>query len=189
MTILHIDSSALTDGSSSRKMTRAIVDQLAHHEVIYRDVAKGLPFVTEDWVGANFTDDADRSEAQKEVLALSDSLIDELERADTIVIGAPMYNFGIAASLKAWIDLIARARKTFRYTETGPEGLLKGKKAYIAISSGGTEIGSAIDYNSSYLKHIMAFLGIEDVTIVTAAQQMMLGEEPLKQAMENIAAM
>ncbi|MEO1044123.1 MAG: NAD(P)H-dependent oxidoreductase [Pseudomonadota bacterium] len=189
MTILHIDSSALNDGSSTRKMTQAIIDQLGDGDVIYRDVARGLPFVTADWVGANFTDDADRTAQQKEALALSDSLIEELEQADIIVIGAPMYNFGIAASLKAWIDLIARARKTFRYTETGPEGLLKGKKAYVAISSGGTEIGSAIDFNSVYLKHILGFLGIDDVTVFTAGQQMMLGQEPVDKAMTDIANM
>lgn len=187
MTILHIDSSALSDASSTRKMTRAIIEQLGDGDVITRDVAKGLPFVTEEWIWANFTDNAHQSNTQKEVLALSDSLIDELERADVIVIGSPVYNFAVPAALKAWIDLVARARKTFRYTEHGPEGLLTGKKAYIAIASGGTPIGSEMDFASGYLTHILGFLGIHDVTLVSAGQQMAKGDAPLTEAMDAIA--
>lgn len=187
MIILHIDSSALNKGSSTRKMTQAIIAKLGDGDVISRDVAKGLPFVTEAWVGANFTDETARSDAQKELLALSDSLIDELERADVIVIGAPVYNFGIPAALKAWVDLVARARKTFRYTANGPEGLLTGKKAYIAMASGGTQIGSEMDFASGYLTHVMGFLGIEDVTLVSAGQQMAKGDAPLMEALDSIA--
>lgn len=187
MTILHIDASARKDGSSTRKMSAAIVEQLGGGDVTYRDVADGLPFVTEAWVGANFTDESDRSEAQKAILAQSDALIAELESADTIVIGSPIYNFGIPAALKAWIDMVARARKTFKYTENGPVGLLKGKKVYLAMASGGTEIGSDIDFASTYMQHILGFLGLDDVTIIAAGKQMARGTDALDSAMEEIS--
>jgi len=110
------------------------------------------------------------------VLAHSDELIAELEAADTIVIGVPVYNFAIPAALKAWVDQIARARRTFRYTETGPEGLLKGKKAYLVVASGGVPVGSDYDFATGYLRHVLGFVGITDVTVIEAGQQMMDGE-------------
>ena len=143
--------------------------------------------MTEDWIGANFTDEAERTDDQKAALALSDSLVDELLAADTLVIGTPIYNFAVPAALKAWIDLIARARKTFQYTATGPEGLLTGKKAFILIASGGTEVGSDIDFASGYLKHVLAFVGITDVTVIAADQQMMKGEAALEQALVDVS--
>jgi FMN-dependent NADH-azoreductase len=132
--------------------------------------------LTEGWVGANFTDDADRSDEQKALLASSDELIAELEAANTIVIGVPVYNFAIPAALKAWVDLIARARRTFRYTEAGPEGLLTDKKAYLVVASGGVPVGSDYDFATGYLRHVLGFVGITDVTIIAADQQMMDGE-------------
>lgn len=106
------------------------------------------------------------------MLALSDHLISEIQSADTLVISTPIYNFGIPSSLKAWVDQIARAGITFRYTENGPEGLLQGKRAIIAIASGGTQVGSDIDWASGYLKHIMEFIGISDVQFVAADRLM-----------------
>jgi FMN-dependent NADH-azoreductase len=144
---------------------------------VQRDLALTPPaLLTEGWVGANFTDDADRSDEQKALLAGSDELIAELEAANTIVIGVPVYNFAIPASLKAWVDLIARARRTFRYTESGPEGLLKDKKAYLVVASGGVPVGSDYDFATGYLRHVLGFVGITDVTIIAADQQMMDGE-------------
>ncbi len=176
-TILQIDASARKTGSVTRELTSAMVTQLLDKspdaKVLTRDVSQGLPFLDEDWVGANFTDSAERTAEQKLKLALSDTLVAELEAADTIVIGAPVYNFGIPAALKAWVDLIARARKTFQYTENGPEGLLKGKKAFVVAASGGTKVGSEIDFAVNYLKHILGFVGITDVTVVAADQLMM----------------
>lgn len=185
-TVLHIDASARKSGSSSRALSSALVEKLAPDEVISRDVADGIPFVTEEWVNANFIDEAERSDEQKAVLAGSDALVDELVAADTLVIGVPIYNFGIPASLKAWIDMIARARKTFQYTPHGPEGLLTGKKAYILMASGGSEVGSDIDFASGYLRHVLGFVGITDVTIIAADQQMMKGEVSLEQALEKV---
>ena len=105
-----------------------------------------------------------------------------------MVIGSPIYNFGVPAALKAWIDMIARARKTFHYTDNGPEGLLTGKKAYVLMASGGTEVGSEIDFASGYLRHVLGFIGIDDVTIIAADQQMMRGDDALSQAMDRIEA-
>lgn len=194
--ILRIDASARTSGSTTRQLADQLVNQLIEQgygaNVVHRDLALTPPaLLTESWVGANFTDDADRSEEQRAALASSDELIAELEAADTIVIGVPVYNFAIPASLKAWIDLIARARRTFRYTETGPEGLLKGKKAYLVVASGGVPVGSDHDFATGYLRHVLGFVGIADVTIIEAGQQMMDSEavnrataaiEELKQA-------
>lgn len=179
--ILRIDSSARHAGSTSRQLTEQLVTRLVEQGygagVTHRDLANTPPaLLTENWVGANFTDDADRSDEQKAALAASDEMIAELEAADTIVIGVPIYNFSIPASLKAWIDLIARARKTFRYTEAGPEGLLKGKKAYLVVTSGGVPVGSDYDFATGYLRHVLGFVGITDVSIIAADQQMMNGE-------------
>ncbi|HKX89388.1 MAG TPA: NAD(P)H-dependent oxidoreductase [Sphingopyxis sp.] len=179
--ILRIDASARNAGSTTRQLTDQLVTRLVEQgygaAVTTRDLALTPPaLLNEAWVGANFTDDADRSDDQKAALAASDEMIAELEAADTIVIGVPIYNFSIPASLKAWIDLIARARKTFRYTEAGPEGLLKGKKAYLVVTSGGVPVGSDHDFATGYLRHVLGFVGITDVSIIAADQQMMNGE-------------
>ena len=143
--------------------------------------------MTENWVAANFTDEAERSDAQKAELALSDTLVEELIAADILVIGTPIYNFGIPAALKAWIDMVARARMTFHYTANGPEGLLTGKKAYILVASGGTEIGSEIDFATGYLRHVLGFIGITDVTFIAADQQMVKGQAAVEAALQEIA--
>lgn len=194
--ILRIDASARNAGSTTRQLADKLVARLVEQgygaSVTVRDLAATPPaLLTENWVGANFTDDDARSADQKATLAASDELIGELEAADTIVIGVPLYNFAIPAALKAWVDLIARARRTFRYTETGPEGLLKGKRAFLVVASGGVPVGSDYDFATGYLRHVLGFVGITDVTIIAADQQMMDGEalnrataaiEELKQA-------
>ena len=167
-TVLHIDASARTENSVTRKLSGQIVDRLAADTIIRRDLASPLPQLSEDWITANLTPAEDRDPVQRDILALSDQLIDEIQRADTLVIGLPVYNFSIPASLKAWIDLIARAGVTFRYTEDGPRGLLSGKRAIIALASGGTPVGSNIDFASGYLRHVLGFIGIKDVEIIAA---------------------
>jgi len=155
--------------------------------VARRDLAETrLPFVDQSWIGANFTDPAERDDEQKAALALSDQLVAELKAADTIVIGLPVYNFGIPAALKAWVDLIARARETFRYTENGPVGLLENKRAILVYASGGTPAGSDIDFASTYMKHILGFVGITDVTVINAGQQMTNGAEAIDAALSDI---
>ncbi|UIP08021.1 NAD(P)H-dependent oxidoreductase [Erythrobacter sp. SDW2] len=170
--ILHITASIRgSDQSVSRSLSGKLVERLADDgaTVTTRDLAQNdLPFIDADRFAANLAPHADRTEAQHDLAKIADTLIDELQAADTIVFGVPIYNFGAPSTLKAWADLVARAGTTFRYTATGPEGLLTGKKAYIAIASGGTTVGSEIDFLSPWLTFFLGFLGIEDVEIVAA---------------------
>lgn len=170
--ILHITASIRTDESVSRDLSARLVKSLAQShdgEVITRDLsANDLPFISADRFGANLTPDDQRTPAQQELAAIADELIAELEAADIIVLGVPIYNFGVPSTLKAWADLVARAGTTFQYTPNGPEGLLKGKKAYLAIASGGTPVGSDIDFMTPWLKFFLGFLGIEVVAHVAA---------------------
>lgn len=168
--ILHIDASGRKDASLSRKMSAEIVQNITNEAslVTYRDVSKGLPFVDEFMIGAYYTKKAERSEQQNQAIAISNTIVNELKEADVIVIGIPVYNFSMPAGFKAWCDLAARVGETFNYTENGPIGLLKGKKAHIAITSGGTKIGSDLDFLTPWLHHYLSFIGIHDVEIVLA---------------------
>ncbi|WP_417450719.1 FMN-dependent NADH-azoreductase [Kordiimonas sp.] len=189
LTLLRVDASARKTGSITRDFTNRFIDSLGQQQdmaVLNHDVADGLPFVNEDWVGANFTPADDRTEAQKEHLALSDRLIADLKAADVLAIGVPVYNFGVPAALKAWIDQIARAGVTFKYTEAGPEGLLKGKKAILFMASGGTPVGAAYDYATTYMRHVLGFIGITDVTIVAADKTAVDADASLKAAEEQL---
>jgi len=188
-TVLHIDASARTQGSTTRGLTAQIVERLGADQVIRRDLTSPLPQLTEDWVNANFTPADDRNTAQNELLALSDQLVEELKSADTLVIGVPIYNFAVPASLKAWIDLVARAGLTFAYTETGPKGLLEGKRAIIAVASGGTPIGSEVDFATGYLRHVLGFIGITDVEFVAADAMMMDADAAMARAQSAIDAL
>ena len=170
--ILEINAAARYEGSISRDLVadliNALEDRFGSADIRRRDLAKGLPFIDEDWVAANMTPEEERSEQHRKALAYSDELVAELQDADVLVIGAPIYNFSVPAVLKAWIDMVARARLTFRYTENGPEGLLTGKKAYIVVPSGGVPVGSEVDFATPYLRHALAFIGITDVEFVGA---------------------
>ena len=171
--ILYVTASIRSDADSvSRGLGQRLVDGLAARtgaSVTTRDLAANdLPFVSAERFAANLTPAAERTPEQAELAAIADTLIAELQAADTIVIASPIYNFAPPATLKAWADLVARAGTTFRYTATGPEGLLTGKKAYIAIASGGTPVGSDIDFMSRWLTFFLGFLGITDVEIVAA---------------------
>jgi FMN-dependent NADH-azoreductase len=170
--ILRIDASMRKNGSYSRALGDRLIAQLKSQSlstVKVRDLADGIPNIDETWIGANFTDIAERTAEQRSVLSCSDALISELKSADTLVIGLPIYNFNVPAAFKAWIDQIARAKITFRYGDNGPEGLLKDKKSYVILSSGGTQLGSNIDYVTEYMHHILGFIGIKDVTIIDSS--------------------
>ena len=170
-TILHINSSERFQDSVTRQVSAELVSALQKQSgfvIKSRDLAKGIPFINEDWIHANFTDPEQRTEQNKQALKTSDQLVEELQAAEILVIASPIYNFSVPAVLKAWIDQVARARVTFRYTENGPEGLLKAKKAYLVMASGGVPLGSEVDYASTYLNQVMNFLGIHDVTVVDA---------------------
>lgn len=175
--LLQIDSSPM-ESSISRELTAAYVTawraQNPGGEVKSRNLAASPAApIGQDWIAAAYTPEEARSPEQRQLLALSDELIAELQAADEIVIGAGMHNFGVPAVLKLWIDQVARRGKTFTYGANGPEGLLKGKKATILVSTGGVyEAGSpaaAMDFVEPYLRAVLGFLGITDVKVVTAS--------------------
>lgn len=186
--ILHITSSIRGDDSVSTSLGNKLVENLAGKNVVTRDLAKNdLPFIDAERHAANLAPYADRSEAQHGLAKIADELIDELEAADTIVFSVPVYNFTIPATLKAWADLVARAGRTFRYTQNGPEGLLTGKTVYITAATGGTAIGSDIDFMSPWLKFFLGFLGMTDVRIVAADGIMGEGgEEKIAEAHQEV---
>ena len=189
--VLEVSASARIEGSASRQLSKDLIAALDDRhdgvQVVHRDLVDGLPFVDEDWIEANFTPGETRTEIHRKTLAFSDSLVAELRNADILVIGVPVYNFSIPASLKAWIDMIARARETFRYTENGPEGLLEGKKAYLVVATGGVPVDSAMDFATPYLRHVLAFIGITDVEVIAADKLNSQAEESMDQARIQIA--
>lgn len=190
MNLLAIDSSARKQ-SVSRKLTAAFVKTWKKENpagtVVERDLAATpLPLITDEWVGAMRADPAQRTEEQGRVLRLSDELISEIRQADVIVIGAPMYNFTIPASLKAWIDQIVRTGVTWSYSPGGPKGLVDGKKVFVLTSRGGAYLPGSFtagfDFQMPYLKHILAFIGITDVTFIHAENQ---GKESATAALDE----
>ncbi len=189
-TILHINSSARTTGSISRDVTAEFITRLQAADpaaiVVERDVAgTPLPHLTEQVLGAFFTPVEARSAQQSADARLSDSLVSELKAADVIVIGAPMYNFSVTSSLKAWIDHVARAGQTFQYTEKGPVGLLTGKKVYVFTARGGVySSGPAqgMDFHETYLRAVLGFMGLDDITFVHS-EGLGMGEEAVAKAL------
>lgn len=171
-TILRLDSSIKGPASVSRKLLDRAQERLtaAHPgaRVVTRDLSQGVPQIDGNWIGAVFAPAAERSAEQAEIAAYSDTLLDEVRAADILLIGLPVYNFGVPAQLKSWFDHLARKGETFTYTEAGPEGLLKGKRAIVVLSSDGTKFGSEIDFASGYVRHMLGFFGITDVQFVAA---------------------
>jgi FMN-dependent NADH-azoreductase len=179
MKLLRIDSSA-RKSSVSRKLTEEFVDtwkaQNPEGEVIERDLASTqLAFVTDEWVMASHANRASLTPAQQQTLSLSHQFIDELRAADTIVIGAPMYNFSISAPLKAWIDQVVRFGQTWTVNGSRPQGLLEGKKVIVLTSRGGAyrqgTPTASFDFQEPYLRHVLGFIGLTDVTFVHAENQ------------------
>lgn len=189
--VLEVSASARSTTSASRKLSSNLIEALDDRyggvRRVQRDLSGGIPFVDEAWIEANFTPDESRSEKHRAALAFSDTLVAELEEADVIVIGVPMYNFNIPASLKAWIDMICRARLTFRYTEDGPKGLLENKKAYLVVATGGVPVGTPMDFATPYLKHALGFIGITDVQIIAADKLNSHADESMDAARVRIA--
>jgi FMN-dependent NADH-azoreductase len=189
--ILQVAASGRKDGSVSRMLSTDLIAALEERhgriELTRRDLDGELQFVDETWINANFTAPEERSAKQRAALAASDALVAELQAADVLVIGAPIYNFGVPAALKAWIDMVARARLTFRYTANGPQGLLEGKKAYVVIASGGVPVDSAVDFATPYLRHALGFIGITDVEVIAAEQLNSKAEESIDAARMRIA--
>jgi FMN-dependent NADH-azoreductase len=191
MKVLEVSASGRRGESVSRMLTAELIDSLEVREgdieVTRRDLSDGIPLVDEAWINANFTAEEERTPQHREVLAASDTLVAEMQAADVIVIGSPIYNFGVPAALKAWVDMIARARLTFRYTANGPEGLLKGKKAYVVIASGGVPVDSAVDFATPYLRQALRFVGITDVDVIAADQLNKTAEDSIDAARVRIA--
>ncbi len=188
--ILHIDASGRGKPSVSRQLSSEIVRKISNDQtkVTYRDVSQGLPFVDELMIGAYYTQKAERSEEQHQALTFSDKIVEELMAADTVVIGIPIYNFSMPAGFKAWSDRAARVGETFKYSENGPVGLLVGKKAYVAIASGGTKVGSEIDFFTPWLRHYLSFMGINDVEIVQAEALNRNGDKAIEAARASITS-
>src|SRR5262245_6108733 len=170
-TVLQISSSLFGEQGQSSKLSSSLTKRLLgpKDRLIRRDLAaEPVPHLDAQRSAAFTTLEAERSQEQREVVAYSDALIDELRAADVIVLGLPMYNFGVPSSLKAYFDHVARAGETFRYTAQGPQGLLTGKKAYVMAARGGHYKGTAKDTETTYVRDFLAFIGIEDVEFVYA---------------------
>ena len=173
MNILQINSSARRDASHSTRLASRVVERMREttpeSTLTVRDLNNAPhPVLDEAALVALFTPAGQRTPEQAARVALDDALIAEIQAADVVVLGVPMYNFGVPAQLKNWIDAISRAGVTFRYTEKGPEGLLKGKKVYVALTRGGQYRNTPSDTQVPYLKTIFTFLGLTDVQFVYA---------------------
>ncbi|MDQ7969198.1 MAG: FMN-dependent NADH-azoreductase [Oxalicibacterium faecigallinarum] len=188
--ILLINSSVRRTDSISRKVTGEFVAKWQARNpgtiVVERDVAaQPLPHLTEQTLGAFFTPADQRTAEQAEIAKLSESLVQELFDADVIVIGAPMYNFSITSGLKAWIDHVARAGVTFKYGESGPVGLLTGKKVYIFTATGGVYSSGpaqSMDFLGTYLRTVLGFIGLTDITFVHS-EGLAMGEAGVEKAL------
>ena len=191
-TLLQLNTSIFAgDGQSSRLAdsfvaTRKILEPGL--KVVVRDLAKDpVPHLTAEGFRGFIARPEARTPGQAEIVAYSDALIDELRRADTIVIGLPMYNFGVPSTLKAYFDHIARAGVTFKYTDKGPVGLLAGKKVYVISTRGGVYAGGHLDSETTYVRDFLAFLGITDVEFIYA-EGLAMGEAPRKAGLEKAHA-
>lgn len=192
MNILQVNSSARIDGSHSTRLASALVERLRERHpqarVTVRDLARTPhPVLDEAALGALFTPAEQRTPEQAARVALDDALIAEIQAADVVVLGVPMYNFGVPAQLKNWIDAISRAKVTFQYTEKGPEGLLKGKKVYAVLTRGGIYRNQPSDSQVPYLRTVLGFLGMTDVEFIYA-EGLAMGPEAEQKALANARA-
>jgi FMN-dependent NADH-azoreductase len=196
--LLLINASPRGGQSVSRQLSSHLVERLRASEgaleVKERDLnSSELPFLSQELIGAYYTPADKRSGAQRDLLRVSDNLVDELAGADVVVIAAPVWNFSLPAPVKAWLDLVARVGRTFSYTAEGPRGLLKSRPVYVIKSSGGVFSegpGKAIDFYEPYLKAVLAFLGLTDVTFIRAEGMNLPGqaETRLENAKSQIEA-
>jgi len=189
MKIYQIDSSARKEGSTSRALAKKVLEKIKKpgDEVMYRDLNDEMVFVTGLTESGMNIDQKDQNENHKKMFKLSDQLVKELKESDIIIISAPIYNYGPPATLKAWSDLAARVGETFRFKPNGRrEGLLKNKKAYLVITSGGTKLNSSEDFLTPWLKFILNFFGIEKISIICADQMALDYDKSIKDAEKQI---
>ncbi|WP_280152590.1 FMN-dependent NADH-azoreductase [Piscinibacter sp. XHJ-5] len=189
MNILQLNSSARAENSQSSRLATSIVERVraAHPDatLTVRDLSRTPhPALDEAALGALFTPAGQRTPEQQARVALDDALIAELMAADVIVLGVPMYNFGVPVQLKHWIDAVARAGVTFRYTDTGPVGLVQGKKVYVALTRGGLYRNTPADSQTPYLKTFLAFIGMTDVQFIFA-EGLAMGPEAEQKALAS----
>lgn len=189
MKILQINSSARAGGSHSTRLANVLVERLSAAQpqatLTVRDLGRTPhPMLDEAALQALFSPAQQRTPEQAARVALDDALIAEIQAADVVVLGVPMYNFGVPAQLKNWIDAISRAQVTFRYTDQGPEGLLKGKKVYVALTRGGLYRNTPNDSQTPYLKTFFGFLGMTDVQFVYA-EGLAMGPEAEQNALAS----
>tara|TARA_B100001057_G_scaffold393782_1_gene402801 strand:+ start:1834 stop:2415 length:582 start_codon:yes stop_codon:yes gene_type:complete len=189
MKIYQIDSSARKKGSSSRALAKKLIDKIKkpNDEIIYRDLDDEMVFVSGLTESGMKIDKNDQTEHHKKMFDLSDKLVKELKESDVIIISAPIYNYGPPATLKAWSDLAARVGETFKFKADGRrEGLLKNKRAYLVITSGGTKLNSKEDFLTPWLKFILEFFGIEKIDIICADQMAIDYDKSMRDAEEQI---
>ena len=189
MKIYQIDSSARKKGSTSRALAKKVLDKIKKpdDEVIYRDLDDEMLFVSGLTESGMKIDEKDQTEEHKKMFNLSDKLVKELKDSDVIIISAPIYNYGPPATLKAWSELAARVGETFKFKPDGRrEGLLKNKRAYLVITSGGTKLNSKEDFLTPWLKYILNFFGIEKVDVISADQMALDYEKSIKDAEAQI---
>ena len=189
MKIYQIDSSARKKGSTSRALAKKVLDKIKKpgDEVIYRDLDDEMLFVSGLTESGMKIDEKDQTEDHKKMFKLSDKLVNELKESDIIIISAPIYNYGPPATLKAWSDLAARIGETFKFKPDGRRvGLLKNKRAYLVITSGGTKLNSKEDFLTPWLKYILNFFGIEKIDIICADQMALDYEKSIQEAETQI---
>ena len=193
MKLLHLDSSILGGNSASRTLSAAIAGQLAGQgaDIVYRDLAADpLPHLTGEHFAARLGATPVSADLQR-AIATDQAVLDEFLAADTVVIGAPFYNFGVPSQLKAWIDRVAVAGKTFRYTANGPEGLMAGKRVILAVSRGGFygagTPAAGMEHGESHLRAVFALMGITNVEVV-AAEGLAIGPEQREKSLQAALA-
>ena len=189
MKIYQIDCSARKNGSASRDLAKKLLNKIKKSEdkVVYRDLDDEMLFVAGLTESGMSIPENERTEHHKKMFELSDKLVKELKDSDIIIISTPIYNFGPPATLKAWSDLTARVKSTFKYSPDGKQiGLLENKKVYLVITSGGTRVGSKDDYLTPWLKHVLNFFGIKSIHIISADQMSIDYEGSIRKAEEEI---
>ncbi len=189
MKIYLINSSARKEGSTSRALAKKLLDKIRkpNDDIVYRDLNDEMVFVSGLTESGMKIEEKDRNENHKKMFELSDKLVKELKESDIIIISAPIYNYGPPATLKAWADLAARIGETFKFKTNGRrEGLLKNKRAYLVITSGGTKLNSNEDFLTPWLKFILNFFGIEKIDVVCADQMALNYEKSIKDAENQI---
>ena len=189
MQIYQIDSSARKEGSTSRALAKKLLNKIKKPEdkVIYRDLNDEMVFVSGLTESGMNIDEKDQNENHKKMFELSNQLVKELKESDIIIISAPIYNYGPPATLKAWSDLAARVGETFKFKPNGRrEGLLKNKRAYLVITSGGTKLNSKEDFLTPWLKFILNFFGIDKIETINADQMALDYEKSIKEAESQI---